>query len=195
MFAGAQRIIYYYYVVKYYILSFSVSCYCVLFYCVTQYVAFILAIFSCLFLSQLLVRPRSLNYSERLLYDVETMPGFVFYAPRPGGAWTFWTVRYFRELRELGSLWILTDDTYGCQYTWQWRWQDNNNTTVAHNSNIEDNIRVTKDTTFYFTRYLYQRLLGIVIERSSPSALDQQTKACRHSCSWVCIAFENYCSS
>ena len=46
------------------------------------------------------------------------------------------------------------------------QWQYNSITQlIAHNSNIEDNIRVEKGTTFYFTRHVYQRLLGIVIER------------------------------
>ena len=36
---------------------------------------------------------------------------------------------------------------------------------VAYNSNIEDNIRVTRCLALYKTRYLYQRLLGIIIER------------------------------
>ena len=37
--------------------------------------------------------------------------------------------------------------------------------TSAYNSNIEDNIRVTRGPAFYITRYLNQRLPGTIMER------------------------------
>ena len=36
---------------------------------------------------------------------------------------------------------------------------------VVYSSNIQDNIFVSRGPTFYITRYLCQRLLGIIIER------------------------------
>ena len=35
---------------------------------------------------------------------------------------------------------------------------------IQDSSNVEDNIRVTRAPTFYITRYLFQRLLDIIIE-------------------------------